>query len=130
MSDIVNDLQKKKDELIHLASVELPNLIVKAAEAEIESSFKQESNAFKTGSEKWQPRKNDKQSSKNRDDRRGLLVKSGALRSSIDVVQLGDTISIQSSSEYAQIHNEGLDGKAFGIHPFKMPQRQFMPYVS
>lgn len=27
---------------------------------------------------------------------------------------------------YAQIHNEGLEGNAFGKYPFKMPQRKFI----
>ena len=37
-----------------------------------------------------------------------------------------DKIIFRVQSPYAQIHNEGLMGKAFGKYPFKMPKRQFI----
>ena len=72
----------------------------------------------------WQPRKfNDKKKSK-----RGLLIKSGALRRSIIIKQATfKAIRVGSYSlPYASIHNQGLMGTAWGKYPFKMPKRQFI----
>lgn len=61
---------------------------------------------------------------------RGILrgKGSGALMRSVDVQKASfDAIVIGTKGiEYAAIHNEGLQGKAFGKHSFKMPKRQFI----
>jgi phage gpG-like protein len=36
------------------------------------------------------------------------------------------TVRVKSDLPYSAIHNYGLQGKAFGKHPFTMPKRQFM----
>lgn len=69
------------------------------------------------GSQKWAPRKNDKDSGKARDKRRALLVDSGDLRRSIDYESRPGEVAVGTDVKYAQRHNEGLKG---------MPQRQFM----
>jgi phage gpG-like protein len=77
--------------------------------------------------EKWKPRKS------NRADRgkpnRAILVKSGALRRSIRRIAIGKYgYNIVSDLPYAKIHNDGLTGRAYGKHLFKMPKRQFMGF--
>jgi phage gpG-like protein len=69
---------------------------------------------------KWKKRKV-------RDDGRAILVKDGRLKRSIikERVEFRQT-KIVSNLPYSAIHNEGLEGKAWGKHPFKMPERKFM----
>lgn len=83
--------------------------------------------------QKWQPRKRNTYKTKGGrivdDSTRAILVKSGDLRRSIklDTVNKANLkIVISSDLPYAKIHNEGLQGKAWGKHSFKMPKRQFM----
>jgi phage gpG-like protein len=73
--------------------------------------------------EAWKPRK-----SKKDNTGRAVLVKTGDLRRSIiDKINLNQLKVVFSSDlPYAAIHNNGLMGKAWGKHPFKMPQRQFI----
>jgi phage gpG-like protein len=74
--------------------------------------------------QKWKPRKvADKRAG------RATLVKTGDLRRSIirnPANRAALTVKISTDLAYAKIHNEGLMGKAWGKHPFKMPKRQFM----
>lgn len=60
---------------------------------------------------------------------RAILVKTGDLRRSIirnPANRAALMVKISTDLDYAKIHNEGLMGKAFGKHPFKMPKRQFI----
>lgn len=74
--------------------------------------------------DKWKPRKKqDKRAG------RAILVKSGDLRRSIRRESLNKarlSVTIATDLPYARIHNEGLEGKAWGKAPFKMPQRRFI----
>jgi len=55
------------------------------------------------------------------------LTKTGALKRSIHKTMLvGLRLKVVSDLVYAQIHNQGLTGKAWGKHYFKMPKRKFM----
>jgi phage gpG-like protein len=83
--------------------------------------------------QKWKPRKRTSyttRSGKKVDDTtRATLVKTGDLRRSIirnPANRAALTVKISTDLAYAKIHNEGLMGKAWGKHPFKMPKRQFM----
>jgi phage gpG-like protein len=69
---------------------------------------------------RWQKRKV-------RDKGRAVLTGTGDLKRSIRKgrVSLRRTV-ISSKLPYSAIHNEGLMCKAWGKHPFKMPQRKFM----
>jgi phage gpG-like protein len=74
----------------------------------------------------WQPRKRTERS---RMGNRAILVKSGRLRRSIRTKRFGLlAVKILTDVPYAQIHNDGLMGRAFGKHSFKMPKRQFIGY--
>jgi phage virion morphogenesis protein len=60
------------------------------------------------------------------------LVKTGELARSYQDTEInvnGDSVEVVIGSDkvYAQIHNEGLEGNAFGKHAFTMPQRQVIP---
>ena len=83
--------------------------------------------------QKWKPRKRTTyttRSGKTVDDTtRAILVKIGDLRRSIirnPANRAALSIKISTDLDYAKIHNDGLMGKAWGKHPFKMPKRQFM----
>ena len=82
--------------------------------------------------QRWKPRKRTTYRTKSgrivNDTTRAILVKEGDLRRSIIRVpnRAAMNVKIQTNLDYAKIHNEGLMGKAFGKHPFKMPKRQFI----
>ena len=60
---------------------------------------------------------------------RAILVGSGRLRRDVanSLKQANfDKIIFRVENPYAQIHNEGGQGKAFGKYTFKMPKRQFI----
>ena len=83
--------------------------------------------------QKWKPRKRTTYKTKSGkvvdDTTRAILVKEGDLRRSIirnPANRAALSIKISTNLDYAKIHNDGLMGKAFGKHPFKMPKRQFM----
>jgi phage gpG-like protein len=74
--------------------------------------------------EKWKPRKKE-----GKRKGRAILVDSGDLRRSIirqPVNKAQLSVKISTDLVYAKIHNEGLMGKAYGKHPFKMPKREFI----
>lgn len=74
-------------------------------------------------SQAWTPRKPNSQ----RNQGRALLVDTGNLRDSIEVLYMNrNSVRVGSTEAYASIHNYGLMGKAWGKHAFKMPQRQFI----
>lgn len=82
--------------------------------------------------QRWQPRKNEISGGIARVRRkslgsRAILVKTGDLRRSVRVISKSyRSIVVGSDLPYAQIHNDGLYGNAFGKHRFKMPKRQFI----
>ena len=83
--------------------------------------------------QKWKPRKRTTYKTKSGkvvdDTTRAILVKEGDLRRSIirnPANRAALSIKISTNLDYAKIHNDGLMGKAFGKHPFKMPKRQFI----
>ena len=85
------------------------------------------------GVQSWKPRKRERyrtRSGKAVDDtNRAILTKSAELKNSLRKRKTGLTRGvIESDKEYANIHNEGLMGKAWGKHSFKMPQRKFVGY--
>lgn len=135
ISNLENDLGKELEELSHFYQVDLPEFAAARLEKLVDDSFRKEQYQGDTKS-KWDGRKLNKEdytkagNAKRRSRRRGLLVQSGDLVRSVEAsIDRGEeiTVSIASDKIYAQIHNEGLMGKAWGKHPFKMPQRQFMP---
>lgn len=72
------------------------------------------------GFKKWKKRKK-------KEPGRAILVKTGDLKRSIRKGRVSfRQTTISSKLPYSAIHNEGLDGIAFGKYPFKMPQRKFM----
>lgn len=82
---------------------------------------------------KWPPRKKSTyrtRGGKTIDDTtRATLIKTGDLRRSIirnPANRAALTVKISTDLAYAKIHNNGLIGKAYGKHPFKMPKRQFI----
>jgi phage gpG-like protein len=82
--------------------------------------------------QRWQPRKNEISGGIARVRRkslgsRAILVKTGDLRRSVRVISKSyRSIVVGSDLPYAQIHNDGLYGNAYGKHRFKMPKRQFI----
>lgn len=81
--------------------------------------------------QRWQPRKRTHyrtRSGKVVDDRnRAILVKTGRLKRSLRKKRISSFAGIIFSEvPYANIHNDGLTGRAFGRYMFKMPKRQFV----
>jgi phage gpG-like protein len=82
--------------------------------------------------QRWQPRKNEISGGIARLRRkslgsRAILVKTGDLRRSVRVISKSyRSIVVGSDLPYAQIHNDGLYGNAYGKYRFKMPKRQFI----
>lgn len=76
------------------------------------------------GLQKWAPRK-DQDNKKNKG--KAILHQTGDLKKSI-VAEMAtfSKIKIVSKLPYSAIHNEGLQGKAWGKHSFKMKKRKFM----
>lgn len=55
------------------------------------------------------------------------LTKTGALKRSIRIAyNTGMRIMVWSNLPYSAIHNEGLTGRAWGRHSFRMPKRKFL----
>lgn len=60
---------------------------------------------------------------------RAILVKRGDLRRSIIrglINKFNLSVKVKTDLDYAKIHNDGLMGRAWGKHPFKMPKRKFI----
>jgi len=89
-----------------------------------------------TDAGKWQKRKKERKADthtkrgkkRKRTLKRGILILTGALRSDIQRRQtsFNKTVIGTNNIAYADIHNSGLDGLAWGRHPFKMPKREFI----
>lgn len=120
------DLAKQEAAFNQFINKQLPNKMLELAQDIVDTSFRQEKYPD-IDSDQWDGRKNDSESRKAREDRRALMVKSGDLLKSEVAYKKGNIIYIGTDEVYAQIHNEGLNGKAFGKYTFKMPQRQSMP---
>lgn len=76
----------------------------------------------------WQKRKRPNKADRATGRRRAILVDSGNLKRSLKVRSARfEAIKVGSYGiRYAEIHNKGLTGLAFGKHRFKMPKRQFI----
>lgn len=58
---------------------------------------------------------------------RAILIRSGDLKRSVRIRRLYSSSGVIGSDlVYAAIHNFGLDGRAYGKYPFRMPQRKFI----
>lgn len=115
-------LQKSLNDFVTIMGTDAKNHFVK--------SFRNQGFEDET-IQKWQPRKRKSYRTRNGrvvdDTNRAILVKTGDLRRSIRVISRSyRTIVLGSDLPYAQIHNDGLNGLAYGKHPFKMPKRQFI----
>lgn len=120
-SDEMGDSMKKFERLIDNG---LPDHIVVVAQKLVDDSFRQEQYQDRKSS-KWSDRKNDDEAGEARTNRRAILVQSGKLIGSVEAERRGKDIVIGTDTEYAQVHNEGLN--AGRNRSVKMPKRQFMP---
>lgn len=132
MSKLSDDSEKMRRELSQLRDNILPQYLENKLIQNTDKAFDNEQypseQKWKERSDKWLSQKSDKRDNKfTRSDRRGLLVGTGDLRRSIETDTAKGEVSIGSDKVYAQIHNEGLQGNAFGKHAFTMPERKFMP---
>lgn len=86
--------------------------------------------AFSDKSEKdmpWEEVKRRKNDGKNAASNRKILTgESGDLGESIQYHKEGRDTVISAPKVYAEIHNKGLEGNAFGKYKFTMPKRQFI----
>ena len=104
---------------------ELPRWIGITAKNWFTKGFRQGGGQTDASSSGWDARKKADVGKK-----RGILIGKGrgTLRHSIRVLQSTFSRIIIGSTglPYARIHNEGLQGKAWGKHSFKMTKREFI----
>lgn len=122
-NSLSNDLKQKMERFNTFRLVKLPDYLIHLLQKMVDDAFRAEKYPGK--SQKWDERKNENRESREED--RALLVHTGDLVRSLEVEKQGQDIIIGTDKVYAQIHNEGLYGLAFGKYPFKMSQRQYMP---
>jgi len=123
----VNNQAKKisnKQKEMYVAVNALRSDMSKIAAKHFDDSFVNEGFTYNSLM-KWRERKRDRGKHK-------ILQKTGKLRRSVKsnvfTTKNGFEIRFRSNVIYAKIHNEGLIGRAWGKHTFKMPKRQFMGY--
>jgi len=120
--NISKDFQNMQRQMAALLDTALPNEAMSKAEELVQDAFdKEQYQGDDPAPSKWKARKREKEPDRN--ERRGLLVKSGKLRASVETVMRGRTLVISAGYSVgtwnlAQIHNEGLKPQ---------PERQFMP---
>ena len=129
LGDDARDMAK---DLEILRAKKLPSYLERKLMENTDKAFDEEKypekNKWQDRSFKYLKQKSDKRDNAfGRENRRGLLVGSGDLRKSIETETSNGQVSIGTDVVYAQIHNEGLEGNAFGKFKFQMPKRQFMP---
>lgn len=93
----------------------LQKIILQDLKVELTDKFNKNFSAGGFFGNRWKPKK---------DGSASHLIKSGALRRSIQSRIEGGAIVFTSSKPYAEVHNEG--GKAGRGKGFTMPQRQFI----
>lgn len=117
----------------------LPRIIGNEALAVVRENFRLQ--AYDTGSGRTKWAKREAATNKRYDSRKGvkgstfnsgnkILIQTGNLRDSITYRITGMSVRIGVDPNivpYAQIHNEGGAGNAWGKHKFTMPKRQYMP---
>ena len=101
----------------------LPAILGNQAVKHFQDNFKREGFLDNTTSP-WQARKRETRRSRGK----RILQRTGRLRRSIRRLstRFGRIEIGTKGVDYAKIHNEGLNGLAFGKHPFTMPKRQFI----
>lgn len=114
-----DELLRKLNEAKEYLANDVPEIIGIEAVKHFKNNFVEEG----FDGNKWASRKK-----KTKLEKKILTGQGGGdhLSDSIDYKTEGNTITIQTDKVYAAIHNEGLDGKAWGKHPFKMPKREFI----
>lgn len=132
MSKLSDDSERIRREMAELRNNVLPNYLEKKLMQNTDDAFDNEQypgkGKWKDRSDKWLKKSDKKDNAFARTERRGLLIGSSAdLRRSIETDTQKGEASIGTDVIYAQIHNEGLQGNAFGKHAFTMPERKFMP---
>lgn len=122
---LTDDLKRQLREMDKLVNQQFPDFLRDEFTNLVDSSFSKEQYQDQKSS-KWAGRK---KKDKKGAGRRALLVGLGGgdLIKSIEITHVGRSVLVRSDKSYAQIHNEGLKGLAFGKHSFQMPKRQYMP---
>lgn len=113
---------KRKIAALEKVKTTLPTILANESVNFFKQSFRKQGWEDE-GVQPWKPRKSTDKKNKGK----AILVQSGDLRNSITIESANwGKIRIVSQLPYSAIHNEGLNGKAWGKHPFKMPKRKFM----
>lgn len=141
LSQLLADWRLTKDNMEKIAR-NLPRIIGTEAVRVIKDNFRLGGYDDGNSVQKWEPR-NDR--TNNRYDKRygvkgsvansdnKVLEQSGDLRDSVGYQAEGKLVKIGVDLlliPYAEIHNAGLIGKAWGKYAFKMPKRKYMPEES
>lgn len=117
------DLKKSEHQYRELVAIRLPEKAEQLLLKVVRGSFVQQK--YVDGkSSKWEKKKKE---NGNKILHGATADLSKSFETEIRKAGKDTTVSIGTDVVYAQIHNEGLMGKAFGKYSFKMPKRQFMP---
>jgi len=100
---------KQEDGEVERLLKNLPRIIKNMQLNFFDDSFQREG-WIDTGFRPWTPRKH-KDGNEQQRGRRGLLKQSGDLRRSIKAAIRGNVITFYSDLPYAEVHNEGFQGK-------------------
>ena len=137
-SQLLSDWRKATDQVEAVAN-NLPRIIGVESVRVIKENFKLEGYDDGISFTPWEPRK--EETNARYDKRTG--VKGASFNSSNKI--MNQTENLRDANHYTvngrqvvvgvdlnvipygQIHNEGLQGKAWGKHTFKMPKRQYIP---
>jgi hypothetical protein len=139
LGQLVKDWRKAKAAMDGVVK-NLPRIIGNESVAVVRDNFKQEAYDTGNGRTKWPKRKEatNKAYDRRKNGTKGSVFSSGnkvldqtsAMREEVKYEVSGDTVRTGLDLNiipYGRIHNEGLQGKAWGKHTFKMPKRQYMP---
>lgn len=116
------DLYQLANDFIHIVKAEAPLEAEAKLEELAKKSFEKEQLQDGTAQSKWKPRKNEKSNARSK--RRGLLIKTGDGRRSVETSSGNGKASIGTDLIYMEVHNEGK--KAGRGKGFTMPKRSFM----
>ena len=141
LHELITDWRKSQSEMNKVTTA-LPRIIGNEAVKVVQDNFRLQGYDSGQGVTKWEARK--ESTNKRYDKRSGvkgsvfnsakkILDQTSNLKDSVHYEVSGNVVNIgvnPNTIPYAQIHNEGLKGSAWGMHPFVMAKRQYLPLAS
>ena len=118
-------MQKQMDRLKN----DLPVILANEAQNHFLEGFEKNGGQTDASAGGWRPRRPARsRKARQRNKGRNILVESGDLRADIKrrYTSFRRTVVGTKNIPYAAIHNEGLQGRAYGKYNFRMPKREYI----